>query len=233
MKIGVIVYPGSNCDRDVFHVLSDVLNVKTEYIKYDVKHISDYDGVVIPGGFSYGDHLRAGAIAARMPVTLAIKELAKEKKHILGICNGFQVLTESELLPGALARNACNKFVCRWTNLKVLTKKPNYTNKIAEKKILQIPIAHGEGNYFADKKILRELKENDQIFAQYVDNSGNLTEDVNPNGSVENLAGISNLDGNIVGMMPHPERVSEQTLGSEDGRYIFESMIESIKKDLR
>ncbi len=232
MKIGVVVYPGSNCDKDVYHVFSNVLKIDTEYIKYDVKDIANFDGIVIPGGFSYGDHLRGGAIAANMPVTLAIKKLAKEKKHILGICNGFQVLTESMLLPGALTRNNSNKFICKWTNLKIETKKPNFTNQLTNK-FLPMPIAHGEGNYYADKKLLRELEENDQIFARYVNKKGEITEKANPNGSIENIAGITNLDGNIVGLMPHPERVSEKILGSDEGKLIFKSMIESIKKDLK
>lgn len=229
MKIGIITYPGTNCEQDVFHVLKNVLGVDTKFIWYAEKDLNEYDGIVVPGGFSYGDYLRAGAIAARMPITSALKEHIKKGKPVLSICNGFQILVESGLLLGALMPNIGARFICKWVTLRVETSFTALTNQIPKGKLLRMPIAHAEGDYYAEPKVLRKMDANDQIVFRYVDERGNPTPEANPNGSIDNIAGISNEEGNVVALMPHPERASEKILGSEDGRAVFESMVKYIE----
>jgi phosphoribosylformylglycinamidine synthase len=219
--IGVLQFPGSNCDLDIVHVIGDVLkeDVKLVFFK-NQGGIEELDGLVVPGGFSYGDHLRAGAIAAKMPVMDKVKEMAKEGKPILGMWNGVQILCDSGLLPGALARNIGVKFVCKWVDLEVDNDSSVFTNKYKKGDVVRMPIAHGEGNYYCDEATLKQLKENDQIAFRYRDN---------PNGSLDDIAGVCNDEGNVLGLMPHPERASEKLLGGDDGLKIFECMLNYIK----
>ncbi len=230
MKIAIIQFGGSNCDLDVLHVLQDVVGVDAELVWYKEEDLSQYDGAVIPGGFSYGDYLRAGAIAARTPIMDAIKKMASEGKPIMGICNGFQVLTESGLLDGALTTNKYPKFRCETMYLKVENTDTPFTSKFKKGEIVKIPIAHMEGNFYADKDTLARLNDNGQIVFKYSDKNGNVTDNVNPNGSQENIAGIIDPNRNVIGLMPHPERASEAILGSEDGIRMFQSMVDYIAK---
>ena len=230
MKIAIIQFGGSNCDLDVLHVLQDVVGVDAELVWYKEEDLNQYDGAVIPGGFSYGDYLRAGAIAARTPIMDAIKKMASEGKPIMGICNGFQVLTESGLLDGALTTNKYPKFRCETTYLKVENTDTPFTSKFKKGEIVKIPIAHMEGNFYADKDTLARLNDNGQIVFKYSDKNGNVTDNVNPNGSQENIAGIIDPNKNVIGLMPHPERASEAILGSEDGIRMFQSMVDYIAK---
>ena len=232
MKIAIIQFGGSNCDLDVLHVLQDVVGVDAELVWYkeDRDNICQYDGAIIPGGFSYGDYLRAGAIAARTPIMDAVKKMASEGKPIMGICNGFQVLTESGLLDGALTTNKYPKFRCETTYLKVENTNTPFTSKFKNGEIVKIPIAHMEGNFYADKDTLARLNKNGQVVFKYADINGNVTDNVNPNGSQENIAGIIDANRNVIGLMPHPERASEAILGSEDGIRIFKSMVDHIEK---
>ncbi len=230
MKIAIIQFGGSNCDLDVLHVLQDVVGVDAELVWYKEEDLNQYDGAVIPGGFSYGDYLRAGAIAARTPIMDAIKKMASEGKPIMGICNGFQVLTESGLLDGALTTNKYPKFRCETMYLKVENTDTPFTSKFKKGEIVKIPIAHMEGNFYADKDTLARLNDNGQIVFKYSDKNGNVTDNVNPNGSQENIAGIIDPNRNVIGLMPHPERASEAILGSEDGIRMFQSMVDYIAK---
>jgi phosphoribosylformylglycinamidine synthase len=222
VKIGVVVFPGSNCDRDVFHVLSDVFKLDTEYYWHE-KHLpNDIDAVVLPGGFSYGDRLRAGAIAAHSPIISDVKKLAKKGVPVLGICNGFQILVESGLLPGVLLKNNSLNFMCKWTNLIVQNNNTAFTSKLKQGQKIPIPIANGEGKYFADKKILSELHDNDQIVFTY---------DEAINGSSLDIAGICNEGRNVVGMMPHPERAAESAINPIDSKpssLIFQSLLQTV-----
>jgi len=222
VKIGVVVFPGSNCDRDVFHVLSDVFKLDTEYYWHE-KHLpNDIDAVVLPGGFSYGDRLRAGAIAAHSPIMSDVKKLAKKDVPVLGICNGFQILVESGLLPGVLLKNNSLNFMCKWTNLIVQNNNTAFTSKLKQGQKIPIPIANGEGKYFADKKILSELHDNDQIVFTY---------DEAINGSSLDIAGICNEGRNVVGMMPHPERAAEPAINPIDSKpssLIFQSLLQTV-----
>jgi phosphoribosylformylglycinamidine synthase len=231
MNFAVIQFPGSNCDQDCVHVLRSVLGHETRLLWHKETTLGDVDAVFIPGGFSYGDYLRTGAIARYSPVMAAVQEFADEGGHVLGICNGFQILCEAGLLPGALIRNRSLQFRCEHIWLKPATHDSPFTSEIPEDKLLRIPIAHGEGNYFCDAETLADLEANDQILFQYTNADGDLTEDANPNGSLKNIAGICNAQRNVAGMMPHPERASEQALGSPDGRLIFESLITSLKME--
>jgi phosphoribosylformylglycinamidine synthase len=227
MKIAIIQFGGSNCDYDVHYVLTSLLGVKASLLWYkDAASLKNYDGIVIPGGFSYGDYLRAGAIAARTPIMAQVKQKAAEGKPIIGICNGFQILTEAQLLPGALTLNQYPKFICTTTHLRVENNNTPFTNKFKQGEILQIPVAHMEGNYYADTHTLAQLNRDQQIALRYVNPAGEVSEDANPNGSKENIAGVLNQNKNILGLMPHPERASEEILGSSDGLKIFQSMIE-------
>ncbi|WP_407356253.1 phosphoribosylformylglycinamidine synthase subunit PurQ [Methanolobus sp. WCC5] len=228
MSIGIVQFGGSNCDLDVLHVLKDVIGVDAELVWYKEEDLSRFDGIVVPGGFSYGDYLRAGAIAARTPVMASIKALADEGKPVIGICNGFQILTESGLLEGALTTNNYPKFRCEPTFLRVETTDTPFTSKFCKGDILSIPVAHMEGNFYADEFTLSMLEDGKQVAFRYVDKEGRVNDEANPNGSKENIAGIVNAKRNVLGMMPHPERASEEVLGSKDGLKIFESMVEFI-----
>jgi phosphoribosylformylglycinamidine synthase I len=231
IKIAVIQFPGANCDLDALHVLNNVIGVQTDLVWHNHFKESKYDGVILPGGFTFGDYLRAGIIAAHSPAIDEARVMLKDGRPILGICNGFQILTESQFLPGALLRNDSLKFVCKWVQLRLENSNTAFTNKMAKNSILNIPVAHGEGRYFTDK--LKELEENDQIVFRYSDSKGNLTEKANPNGSFENIAGVCNLEQNCVGLMPHPERASEVILSpynTDHGKLFFESMLEFIKQ---
>ena len=219
MKFAVIVFPGSNCDHDAYYVIKKHLEINVDFIWHQDADLKSYDGIIIPGGFSYGDYLRAGAIAQFSKVMEAIKDHATKGKSIIGICNGFQILVESGLLPGALITNASTSFISKNINLKVINDNSLFTRKYKKNEIINMPIAHKQGNYFADENLLKELKDNNQIAFQYDDN---------PNGSCFDIAGIFNNNKNILGMMPHPERASESLLGSQDGIKIFESMISNI-----
>ncbi|GAB4365609.1 MAG: phosphoribosylformylglycinamidine synthase subunit PurQ [Calditrichia bacterium] len=224
MKYAIIVFPGSNCDHDMYYALQKVMGEKASFIWHKENSLDEFDAVVLPGGFSYGDYLRAGAIARFSPIMNEVIRLAKRGKLVLGICNGFQTLTECGLLPGALLRNRNLRFVCKQTYLKTENNRTPFTRHIPNGQILKIPIAHGEGNYFIDNDGLQELRANDQIVFRYCSPEGKITDESNPNGSIDNIAGIINKAGNVLGMMPHPERAMEALLGSEDGKLIFESI---------
>ncbi|NPE31406.1 phosphoribosylformylglycinamidine synthase I, partial [Methanococcoides sp. SA1] len=218
----------SNCDLDVLHVLEDVVGTDAELVWYKEHDLDKYEGAIIPGGFSYGDYLRAGAIASRTPIMDSIKKMADEGKPIMGICNGFQILTESGLLNGALTTNEYPKFRCEWTNLRVETNDSPFTSAFKKGEVIRIPIAHMEGNFYADEATLSNMEDNDLVAFRYVDSEGHVTEEVNPNGSQENIAGILSGNRNVMGLMPHPERASEEVLGSNDGIRMFKSMVEYI-----
>lgn len=225
MRFGVIVFPGSNCDSDCYHALKDVLGQDVRYVWHKEEDISDLDCVVLPGGFSYGDYLRCGAIARFSPVMKSVASFASQGGPVIGICNGFQILTEAGLLPGALIRNRGLKFVCQPQYIRVEHTQSIFTNMCQDGQVLQVPIAHGEGNYVADAEVLKDMEANDQVLFRYCDVDGRCTDEANPNGSMNNIAGIINKEGNVLGMMPHPERVCENILGGTDGRLIFESII--------
>lgn len=231
IKIAVIQFPGSNCDLDTLYVLNKVIGVKASLVWHNHFKEANFDGVILPGGFTFGDYLRAGIIAAHSPSIEEAKVMLKDGKPIIGICNGFQILTEAEFLPGALLQNDSLKFICKWVNLKVENNNTAFTNKMSCGDILKIPIAHGEGRYFSDN--LKELEENDQIVFKYSNEKGEITKEANPNGSLESIAGVCNLEQNCIGLMPHPERASEAILspkGTTHGKLFFESMVEFIKR---
>ncbi|HWF48460.1 MAG TPA: phosphoribosylformylglycinamidine synthase subunit PurQ [Bryobacteraceae bacterium] len=219
MRAGVVVFPGSNCDHDAWYAVSHNLKQEAKLIWHDSQSLGDVDAVILPGGFSYGDYLRCGAIAKFSPVMRAVAEFAREGGPVLGICNGFQVLTECGLLPGALVRNAGLKFVCRTVGVEVTSTASPFTHQARAGQILHLPIAHGEGCYVADDETLDRLKAEDRIVLQYVDN---------PNGSLRNIAGILNESRNVMGMMPHPERVADPMMGGRDGLVILESLVSSF-----
>jgi phosphoribosylformylglycinamidine synthase len=231
VKVAVVQFPGSNCDLDALEILQKTVKVPTDLVWHrDLKN-DQYDGYVLPGGFSYGDYLRAGAIAATSPSLETIREATEEGKPVLGICNGFQILVEAGILPGAVLRNTGLRFVCKWTRLRVESTKTPFTKLASRGQILRIPIAHNEGRYYLDKDQLDELERNEQIVLRYVNETDILTEDSNPNGSLDNIAGICNKEGNVMGLMPHPERASLPILSPDkkpDGRLIFDSMVESF-----
>ncbi len=226
MKFGIIIFPGSNCDRDVQTVTQGLLEQPTRMIWHQETDIGDIDVVIIPGGFSYGDYLRCGAIARFSPVMDSVLEHSKQGKFILGICNGFQVLTEVGLLPGALIRNRDLHFICDRVPLKVERTDLNWTQAYSSRQIINLPIAHGEGRYYADADTLKAIEDKGQVVFRYCDNNGEINETSNPNGSLNNIAAITNPQGNILGMMPHPERASDPLLGSTEGRCLFESLLE-------
>ena len=221
MKFAVLVFPGSNCDIDMYHAIKDELGEEVEYVWHDTKDLSSYDGILLPGGFSYGDYLRCGAIAQFSNVMNEVKKAAEAGKPVLGICNGFQILTEAGLLPGALLRNKNLKFMCRTAELTVQNADTMFTNSYKHGDVLQVPIAHGEGNYTCDAQTLASLKANNQIVFTYNDN---------PNGSVENIAGIINERGNVLGMMPHPERAVHELIGGTDGLALFKSIVKQWRE---
>lgn len=227
MKFGVVVFPGSNCDHDCHHVLQNVLGAQAEFVWHKESDVSKFDCLVLPGGFSYGDYLRTGAIARFSPVMDAVRRHAEKDKLVIGICNGFQILLEAGLLPGAMLRNQSLQFVCRFIHLRVENTATPFTRKLSKGGVLKIPIAHGEGNYFADEATLSDLEKNGQILVRYCDAEGQTTDEANPNGSLGNIAGIANKTRNVFGLMPHPERASEAALGSADGLGIFKSILEA------
>lgn len=228
MKFGVIVFPGSNCDDDMVHVLGDVMGQQVTKIWHKDTHLPDLDCVVLPGGFSYGDYVRAGAIAQFSPVMRAVKAFAQDGGYVFGVCNGFQILCESQLLPGVLLRNANQQFICKNVWLRPVTNNSPITTDLDLNKALKIPIAHAEGRYFADEKTLDTLESNDQVLFRYCTPEGKITAEANPNGAARNIAGICNERRNVFGMMPHPERASENVLGNEDGRGLFESLVANV-----
>jgi phosphoribosylformylglycinamidine synthase I len=227
MKFGVVVFPGSNCDYDTFYALKKVLKQNTRLLWHKDHSLEGVDCVVLPGGFSYGDYLRSGAIARFSPLMKELQAFAARGGYILGICNGFQILLELGLLPGAMLRNKNLKFLCQFVHIRVENRETVFTQKARKGQILKIPIAHFDGNYYAPPETLRELKKNRQIVFRYCDARGRLSEESNVNGSLESIAGLINREGNVLGLMPHPERASEPFLGSKDGRTIFESIIQS------
>ena len=229
MKFGVVIFPGSNCDYDTYYVLKSVFKQETVFLWHKDHDLKNVDCIVLPGGFSYGDYLRSGAIAKFSPLMQEVKEFALKGKLVLGICNGFQILQELGLLAGAMLRNKNLKFLCQFVNIRLENDKTQFTHTGKKGEILKIPIAHFEGNFFAPQKIMEELENNNQVIFRYSDVSGQLTEEANVNGSLHSIAGIINKEGNIFGLMPHPERASEALLGSESGRIIFESIIKSEK----
>jgi phosphoribosylformylglycinamidine synthase len=220
MKFAVIVFPGSNCDLDMYWAVKEILGVEAEYVQHDATSLAGFDAVLLPGGFSYGDYLRCGAIARFSNIMPEVIRLANEGKFVFGTCNGFQILLEAGLLPGVLLRNKSLHFVSKFQKLKVVNAKTKFTSEYQEGEILNIPIAHGEGNYYCDEEILKDLQANKQIVFTY--------EGSNPNGSIENIAGIINKKGNVLGMMPHPERAVEALLGSDDGLKFFQSIFRNV-----
>lgn len=230
MKFGVIVFPGSNCDHDAYHVISKHVGQPVDFVWHKQTDLSEYDALIVPGGFSYGDYLRCGALAKFSPVMKSVKEFAAQGKFVFGICNGFQILCEAGLLPGALIRNRDLHFICKHINLKVENRNTPFTSEVVENKVLSIPIAHAEGNYVCDDETFNRLEENGQIVFRYCDEKGEASEEANPNGARSNIAGICNQDRNVLGMMPHPERACEELLGSNDGREIFRSLAKAVSQ---
>lgn len=229
MNIGVVVFPGSNCDHDCRHVFQDVLGQAVTMVWHKEASLAGLDAVILPGGFSYGDYLRTGAIAQFSPVMQAVKQFAAGGGLVLGICNGFQILLEAGLLPGAMLRNKSLHFICRETHVKVENAATPFTSLCKSGQVLKIPIAHADGNYYTDPVTLAGLQANAQIIFRYCRADGKVTPEACPNGSLDNIAGIRNAAGNVLGMMPHPERCAEAALGSEDGRLLFQSMITSME----
>ncbi|RMD91588.1 MAG: phosphoribosylformylglycinamidine synthase subunit PurQ [Calditrichaeota bacterium] len=227
MKFGVIVFPGSNCDHDCYYVLKHIFHQDVEFIWHKETSIQHFDVIILPGGFSYGDYLRAGAIARFSPVMQAVIKFARQGGIVLGICNGFQILCESGLLPGVLMRNKNLRFICEYVHVRVENHETLFTSECKSHEILKIPIAHAEGLYYADQKTLDDLNKHGQVVFRYCDPQGNVTEQANPNGALQNIAGIINREGNVLGMMPHPERCAEKILNSEDGAKIFRSIIKT------
>jgi phosphoribosylformylglycinamidine synthase len=228
MKFGVIVFPGSNCDDDAYNVIAEIAHQPVTFLWHDSEDLANVDAVLVPGGFSYGDYLRTGAIARFSPVMQSVKRFAADGGLVLGICNGFQILTEAGLLPGALMRNAGLKFICKQVHLRTETVDSPFTNQLTKGEVLELPIAHMEGNYFCTPDELHQLEAEDRIAFRYATVDGEITPEANPNGSLSNIAGILNEKRNVLGLMPHPERASEQLLGSVDGWKIFASMIKAL-----
>jgi phosphoribosylformylglycinamidine synthase subunit PurQ / glutaminase len=222
VRFAVIVFPGSNCDIDMFHAIKDELGEEVEYVWHDQESLEGFDAILLPGGFSYGDYLRCGAIARFSNVMKEIVKAAEAGKPVLGVCNGFQILLEAGLLPGAMRRNESLKFICKPVQLKVETNETMFSGSYHQGEIITVPIAHGEGNYYCDEQTLVRLKENNQIVFTY--------EGINPNGSIENIAGITNEKGNVLGMMPHPERAVDSLLGGADGLKLFQSIVRSWRE---
>jgi len=226
MKFGVVIFPGSNCDYDTFNVLRDIFQMETVFLWHKDHNVKDVDCIILPGGFSYGDYLRSGAIARFSPVMQEVKEFASKGGIVLGICNGFQVLLELGLLPGAMLRNKNLKFLCQHVHIRIEDEKTPFTNKGKKGQVLRIPIAHFDGNYYDSEEGIETLIKNNQIVFRYSEAAGLISDEGNVNGSKESIAGIINKAGNVMGMMPHPERASESILGSEDGKIIFQSIID-------
>jgi phosphoribosylformylglycinamidine synthase len=225
VKFGIVIFPGSNCDFDTFHVLKNIIQQPTTWLWHKDHDLQGVDCVVLPGGFSYGDYLRSGAIARFSPLMQEVGEFADKGGIVLGICNGFQVLLELGLLPGAMLRNKNLKFLCQFITIRLENERTRFTHKGKKGQVLRVPIAHFDGNYFAPPETLKEIEENSQVVFRYSGANGSLTEETDVNGSLHSIAGLMNKRGNVMGLMPHPERASERLLGSEDGRVIFESII--------
>jgi phosphoribosylformylglycinamidine synthase I len=230
MKFGVVVFPGSNCDHDAWYALGKVLHQPVEFLWHQSEQIKGFDAILLPGGFSFGDYLRTGAIARFSPVMRAVDQFARSGGLVLGICNGFQILCEAGLLPGVLQRNAGMRFVCKQVHIRVENSDTPFTAAAKPGQVLQVPIAHGDGNYYCDAATLAELERNKQIVFRYTTPDGREDAAANPNGSLANIAGVCNRERNVVGLMPHPERAVESALGSADGVAIFRSLIESLMK---
>ena len=228
MKFGVVVFPGTWSDVDCFDVLNDVFRQPVEYVWHKDTDLSSYDCIILPGGFSYGDYLRPGAIARFSPAMQAVSDFAAQGKLVIGICNGFQILCEAELLPGVLLPNDHLQFRCQWTTLRVENAETAFTGAASVGQTLRVPISHGEGNYFAEPAIIEQMEEQSRIIFRYSTPEGSITREANPNGSLNNIAGIINERGNVLGMMPHPERCCDALLGGEDGKFIFQSMIDAL-----
>ena len=228
MKFGVVIFPGSNCDQDIIYVLRNIMGQEVVELWHKEKDIKSCDFIVLPGGFSYGDYLRSGAIARFSPIMEEVIKFAAKGGNVLGVCNGFQVLCEAGLVPGALLHNTERKFVCKNVYIKAETNNTLITSGVPLNRALKIPIAHGEGNYFTDETTLAQMKANGQILFRYCDEQGNITAASNPNGSLENIAGVCNAKKNVFGMMPHPERASDNELGNMDGKFLFESIVNAV-----
>ncbi len=229
MKFGVVVFPGSNCDHDMIHVVREVMEQNVVELWHKDTDLQNVDGILLPGGFSFGDYLRSGAIARNSPIMEKVIEFANRGGFVFGVCNGFQILCESGLLPGALLHNDNQKFICKNTHITVVNHKTCLTKLAPSDRALKIPIAHGEGRYFVDQATLREMNSNQQILFRYCDENSKVTRESNPNGSLENIAGICNERKNVFGMMPHPERAADDELGNTDGRVLFESILYAFK----
>ncbi len=230
MRFGVVAFPGSNCDQDCFYVVKDILRQTVEYIWHKDTRLNDFDCIILPGGFSYGDYLRTGAIARFSPIMKQVSRFARKGGLLVGICNGFQILLEAGLLPGVMLRNKNFHFMCKYVYVKTENNETPFTNLCSRNQILKIPIAHNEGNYYIDKDGFKNLEKNGQIIFRYCSPVGNVNKEFNPNGSLGNIAGIINREGNVLGLMPHPERSSERELGSTDGFLIFESIVKWLEK---
>ena len=228
MKFGVVIFPGSNCDRDCYHAVESVTGKPVEFIWHQDTSLQGFDAVILPGGFAYGDYLRTGALARFSPVMRTVADFAKRGGLVFGICNGFQILTEAGLLPGALLRNVSMKYICKFLYLRTETVNTPFTNLLRKGQLLHIPIGHGEGNFFADTDTLKRIEDNDQVVFRYCDVEGGVTVEANPNGSLHNIAGIVNEQRNVLGMMPHPDRSYDSVLGSSDGKLLFESMVHAL-----
>lgn len=228
IKFGVVVFPGSNCDHDAYHAIKHVLHQEAEFLWHKETDLKNSDVIILPGGFSYGDYLRTGAIARFSPIMNEVVAFANNGGVVIGICNGFQILCEAGLLPGVLLRNQSLLFACKYVYLRVEHSDSRFTSEHQAGDVIRVPIAHGEGNYFAEPDVIRSLEENGQVLFRYCDEKGAITAEANPNGSLNNIAGIMNKNGNVMGMMPHPERACEAQLGSSDGRKIFESLVNSF-----
>jgi phosphoribosylformylglycinamidine synthase len=229
MKFGIVVFPGSNCDHDAYHATKHVLGQDAEFLWHKDADLKGADALILPGGFSYGDYLRTGAIARFSPIMRDVQAFAAKGGPVLGICNGFQILLEAELIPGAMLRNRGVKFVCQQVHLRVEQTDTPFTCAARKGQVLEMPIAHGEGNYFAEPAVIARLEANRQVIFRYVTKGGDVTDEANPNGSLAGIAGLCNEARNVVGMMPHPERACESALGSADGLVILESAVQSIK----
>jgi phosphoribosylformylglycinamidine synthase len=230
MKVAVLVFPGSNCDHDCAYVVKHLLNQSVQFVWHKESSLKGFDLVIIPGGFSYGDYLRAGAIARFSPIMAEVEKFANAGGPVIGICNGFQILVEARLLPGVLMRNATLKFICQKVYLRVEQTDTPFTSRYSTSQVIQLPIAHGDGYYWVDKATLDRLRQHRQIVFRYCNQQGEVTDSANPNGSMDNIAGICNQGRNVLGMMPHPERQSERILGGEDGYRLFESLLQSVAK---
>lgn len=228
MKFGVVIFPGSNCDQDLIHVLRDVMGQKVVELWHNDHHLNGCDFIFLPGGFSYGDYLRSGAIARFSPIMQEVKEFADRGGYVFGICNGFQILTEAHLLPGALLSNTNHQFICKNVHLRAETDETLITTKLRIGQVLKIPVAHGEGKYYCDDATLAELNTNNQVLFRYCDANGNVTDESNCNGAIENIAGICNKRRNVFGMMPHPERAASPLLSNTDGKIIFRSILNTV-----